>query len=105
MLNILRVNNILMTIISRHINTVLLPTCQTQVLILHFFIFPTAQQGEGEGSADRDADDSHQDFSLSRVRDLRKMVHKAVMKNGNVFILSVVLTFFSTQSFIPSHPL
>ena len=98
-------NYILMTIISRHINTVLLLPCQTQVLILHVFNFPTAQQDDGEGNTGRGKDDcSHQDFSLSRVGDLRKMLHKAVMKDGNVFILSVVFTFL-TQSFIPSPPL
>ena len=75
-----------------HRNTVLLLPCHTQILILHFFIFLTSQQVEGEERAGSYSDeeltprDLNEDFSLSRVQDLRKMVHKAVMKDGNVLI-------------------
>ena len=57
-----------------------------------FFIFHAAQQVEGEERVGSYSDneltprDLNEDFSLSRVHNLRKMVHKAVMKDGNVFI-------------------
>ena len=63
-----------------------------------FLIFLTAQQDEGEGSAGSESGltppDRHQDFSLSGVRDLRKMVHKAVMKDGNVLIINIYWSFY-----------
>ena len=80
--------------------------CHTQILILNFFfIFLTAQQDEGEESAGSESGltppDRHQDFSLSGVRDLRKMVHKAVMKDGNVLIYSGVFNFLTNSNLLP----
>ena len=83
----------------------LLLPCHTQILILIFLIFLTAQQDDGEESTGSESGlkppDRHQEFSLSGVRDLRKMVHNAVMKDGNILICSGVFTFLTKRNLLP----
>ena len=56
-----------------------------------FFIFLTAQRpAEAELPMDKPPPDDFQDFSAYRVVELRKMVTRAVMTDGNIFIYSRV---------------